>query len=104
METLPELIPAETTTPAGNLLIKVNNRNTITRNELCSKLTIKRPERRQGCLVNLTYCLRTPFIVNFEHISHLARRENAEIRALYWKEERKVSLTHCKLKYFLSRI
>ena len=30
--------------------------------------------------------------------------ENAEIRALYWKKERKVSLTDCKLKYFSSRI
>ena len=28
--------------------------------------------------------------------------ENAEIRALYWKKERKVSLTDCKLKYFSS--
>ena len=30
--------------------------------------------------------------------------ENAEIRALYWKKERKVSLTDCKLKYISSRI
>ena len=38
----------------------VNQRNTRTRCEICSKLTIKTPERRPGVL-----------IVNFEHISHL---------------------------------
>ena len=44
--------------PAGIYLFKVNNRNTRTRCEICSKLTIKTPE------LLLT-------IVNFEHISHL---------------------------------
>ena len=50
--------------PAGIYLLKVNNRNTGTRCEICSKLTIKILERRQR---------RRPgiFIVNFEHISHL---------------------------------
>ena len=32
---------------AGIYLLKVNNRNTRTRCEICSKLTIKIPERRQ---------------------------------------------------------
>ena len=41
--------------PAGIYLLKVNNRNTITRCEICSKLTIKIPERRVS-------------IVNFEHV------------------------------------
>ena len=36
----------KTTTPAGNYMFKVNNRNTRTRCEICSKLTIKTPERR----------------------------------------------------------
>ena len=35
--------------PAGNYMLKVNNKNTRTRSETCSKLTIKTPERRQ-CL------------------------------------------------------
>ena len=50
--------------PAGIYFLKVNNRNTRTRCEICSKLTTKTPERRQ---------LRRSgvFIVNFEHISHL---------------------------------
>ena len=32
--------------PAGNYMFKANNRNTRTRCEICSKLTIKTPERR----------------------------------------------------------
>ena len=51
--------------PAGNYMFKVNNRNTRTKCEICSKLTIKTPERRQWRL----YCPGV-FIVNFEHISH----------------------------------
>ena len=35
------------TNPAAIYLLKVNNRNTRTRCEICSKLTIKIPERRQ---------------------------------------------------------
>ena len=46
--------------PAGIYLLKVNNRKTRTRCEICSKLTIKRLERRQWLVV-----------VNFEDISHL---------------------------------
>ena len=33
-------------TPADIYLLKVNNKNTRTRCEICSKLTIKTPERR----------------------------------------------------------
>ena len=33
-------------TLAGIYLLKINNRNTRTRREICSKLTIKAPERR----------------------------------------------------------
>ena len=43
-------------------LLKVNNRNTRTRCKICSKLTIKLPERRRRS---------GNFIVNFEHILHL---------------------------------
>ena len=47
------------------ILFKVSNTYTRTRCEICSKLTIKIPERR--------YWRRSGiFIVNFEHISHLA--------------------------------
>ena len=50
--------------PVGIYLLKVNNKNTRTRYETLSKLTIKTPEwrhwRRSGV-----------FIVNFEHISNL---------------------------------
>ena len=50
---------------AGNYMFKIKNRNTRTRCEICSKLTIKTPEQHN---------LRRPtgvFIANFEHISHL---------------------------------
>ena len=50
--------------PTGNCMFKVNNRNTRTRCEICSKLTIKTPELRQWRSSGV-------FIVNFEHISHL---------------------------------
>ena len=50
--------------PAGNYMFKVNNRNTRTKCEICSKLTIKTSERRQWRRSGV-------FIVNFEHISHL---------------------------------
>ena len=45
-------------------MFKVNNRNTSLRCEICSKLTIKIPERRQWRRSGI-------FIVNFEHIPHL---------------------------------
>ena len=49
--------------PVGNYMFKVNNRNTRARCEICSKLTIKTPERRYWC--------SGVFIVNFEHILHV---------------------------------
>ena len=52
------------TTPASIYLFKVNKRNSGKGFEICSKLTIKTPERR--------HCRRSGvFIVNFEHTSHL---------------------------------
>ena len=55
----------KTTYLDGIYLLKVNNRNSRTRCEICSELTIKTPEtwywRRSGI-----------FIVNSGHISHLA--------------------------------
>ena len=50
--------------PAGNYILKVNNRNTRARCEIYSKLTIKTPERRHWRRSGV-------FIVNFEHISEL---------------------------------
>ena len=44
-----------------NYMFKVNNRNNKTRCKICSKLTIKTPERRQWRLSGV-------FIVNFKHI------------------------------------
>ena len=50
--------------PPGIYLLKVNNRNTRTRCEICSKFTIKTPKRRHWRRSGV-------FIVNFEHISYL---------------------------------
>ena len=50
--------------PADNCMFKVNIRNTRARCEICSKLTIKTPERRQW----LTPCSSVS-IVNFEQVN-----------------------------------
>ena len=50
--------------PAGIYLLKVNNRNTKTRCKICSKVTLKIPERRPKRRSGV-------FFVNFKHISHL---------------------------------
>ena len=54
-----------------NYLLKVNNSNTRTRCEICLKLTIKIPERRQWRRSGI-------FIVNFKYISHLVSIVNFE--------------------------
>ena len=51
--------------PTGIYLLRVNNRNSSSKCETCSKLTIKTPERRQWCRSGV-------FIVNFGYVSHLA--------------------------------
>ena len=51
--------------PTGNYMFTVNNRNAKTRCRICSKLTIKTPERRNWNRPGV-------FIVDSEHISHLA--------------------------------
>ena len=48
----------------GIYMFKVNNRNTRKKCEICSKLTIKTPQR-------LHWRRSGVFIVNFQHISHL---------------------------------
>ena len=50
--------------PANIYMFQVNNRSTRKKCEICSKLTIKAPERRQ-------WRRSSVFIVNFGHISHL---------------------------------
>ena len=48
--------------PASNYMFKVNNRDTKTRCKICSKLTIKTPERHQWrgvVLVSLLFTLKT---------------------------------------------
>ena len=59
-----EWIHPNQNTRAGKYLFKVNNRNTKSSSEICSKLTTDVPERRHWHLSGV-------FIVTFEHISHL---------------------------------
>ena len=51
------------TSSASNYEFKVNNKNSRTKSEICSKLTIKTPKRRHWRRSGV-------FIVNSEHISH----------------------------------
>ena len=53
------------TCPGGNYMFKFNNRNIRTR-EICSKLTIKKPERHQW---NLECIWNTPKCVSFQTYS-----------------------------------
>ena len=50
--------------PANIYLFKVNNKSTRKRYEICSKLAIKTPEKRQWRRSGV-------FIINFEHILHI---------------------------------
>ena len=59
------LIFIKLSNPSGIYLLKASNRNTRTRCEICSRLTIKTPEWSQWGLFGV-------FNVNFEHTSHLA--------------------------------
>ena len=61
--------------PAGIYMLKVNNRNTRARCEICWKLTIKIPERRLASFWYIYCYIWTYFtpcssisIVNFEHV------------------------------------
>ena len=61
--------------PTNIYLFKVNNRNTIKRCEICSKLTIKTPERLDVALVfllltlNIFHTLSTVSIVYLEEVN-----------------------------------
>ena len=57
MQFIDELVPAD------NYMFKFNNRNK-TKCQICLKLTIKKPKRRQ-------WRRSGAFVVNFEHITHL---------------------------------
>ena len=74
-------------------MFKVNNKEARTTSTLSVFLTLS------FTLRILVFLLLT---LNMFYILHDV--ENAEIRALYWKKERKVSSADCKLKYISSRI
>ena len=53
--------------PAGIYLLKVSNRNTRARCEICLKLIIKSPELK----LKIKTSGSGVFIINFEHVSQL---------------------------------
>ena len=63
--TLSAITKFNITIPTSNYMFKINKRNTTTWYDICSKLTIKTPERRYRSRSGV-------FIINFEYISHLA--------------------------------
>ena len=93
-------------------LFKVNNRNARKSCEICSKLTIKTPERRSWRRSGV-------FIVNFEHILHLflvflsstlnklmlaGRSLNKSMFKLSVSWNSEATVRRCSVKYMLSKI
>ena len=75
--------------PANIYLLKVNNRNARKRYEMCSKLTIKTPARRQSRRSGV-------FIVNLEHNSHLSSVSIVEFEQINisWEISRSICKQH----------
>ena len=82
----------EAACPFSIYLFKDSNGKTRTMCEICLKVTIRTPERRHWCCSGV-------FIINFEHILHIAlyfsivdfeqviaswRRANSTVRLIYW--------------------
>ena len=70
---------------------------------MCSKLTMKRPGRRQWCLyfwliVNCTYS--SVFIVNFEHNSYLDRREKCPNTCFMLEKRKKSKFNRLQIEVF----
>ena len=59
--------------PAGIYLLKVNNRNTRTGCEICSKLTIKTPERRHHWTPFTYYTLGTDTTASVTRNTHIKK-------------------------------
>ena len=70
--------------PASNFMFKVNNINTIRRCEICSKLTIKIPERHLWYLYSQLWTYFTPCssvsIVNFEQVNAETGKLNSKLQ------------------------
>ena len=82
-----------TNTPAGIYLLKVNKRNTRTRCEICSKLTIKTPERHRWLNVlsnnSTNFCLASlfPFFSQCYLIIHFPSKRKFTNFLFLWKYE-----------------
>ena len=74
-------------------MFKVNNKDGRTMSMVSLFLTL---------LLTIHILVSLLLTLNIFHILH--GMKNVKIHALYWKKERKVSLTDCKLKCFFSRV
>ena len=78
--------------PAANYIFKVSKRNTRTRCELYSKLTIK--------TLLLSLLLSFVFTVNFEHILHLVSHFSHHLSSVNWSRyENRILDTREAFKY-----
>ena len=66
-----------------NDMFKVNNRNTRTRGEICSKFTIKTLERRHWFFLNIFHAFSSFYIINFEQVN--VGWESSKEVLLNWK-------------------
>ena len=69
--------------PASNNMFKVNNRNTRTRGEICSKFTIKTLERHHWFFLNVFHAFSSFYIISFEQVN--AGWESSKEVLLNWK-------------------
>ena len=75
--------------PAVNCMFKVNNKNTRTRCETCSKLTLRTPKRRHWRCSGVFVC-SSVFIGNFEQVNAGWEISYSQIVTIY-KNESKIA-------------
>ena len=75
-----------TVTQAGKYMFKVNNRNTRTKCEICSKLTIKTPERRhwQSAKSTWSICIQR-WKTSSCPVNNKGRKANTQTHTFFWK-------------------
>ena len=82
-------IKSDSSSPAGNYMFKVSNRNHRTNCEICSKLTKNTPEedywRRAGVFIAALNIFYTVSIVNFEKVN--AGSESINLGAADFKSD-----------------
>ena len=85
-------------------MIKVNDTNTVTRSQKCSKLTLQRPKQRQlvslFLTLSLTFRYSSVFIVNLQHISHLVRCKKCQNTCFILEKREKSKFNRLQFEVF----